>query len=105
MHILSLKTILKYAQNSLYCNLTKAYINRAFVCDHYSNYSAFNSNSLKNYCMKDNEIKFVCHSSNKTVNFYKLCNYVYDCDDGSDEKNCGNKKNNSLFFFIRNSKI
>ena len=33
--------------------------------------------------------EFRCHSSSTCVSERRRCDNVYDCDDGSDEKNCG----------------
>lgn len=47
-------------------------------------------------CLKVNgeicpkETDFRCHSDDKCIDSTLMCNQIFDCDDHSDEKNCGN---------------
>lgn len=77
-------------KNSIFCDATRTYINRAFVCDHQISYPD-SIKSLKIYCFEENLSKFKCKNNNKTISHSKVCNYINDCEDKSDEINCGNE--------------
>lgn len=83
----------KFPENSIFCNLSKTYINRVFLCEHYMNCSTSYNDDLNAYCFEQRATKFKCHYSTKMINFYQVCNYKNDCEDSSDEKFCGDTSN------------
>lgn len=73
----------------MFCDFQKTYINRAFVCEFNCNFSDFNIFNYKTYCLETNLSKFHCKSVDKAISFFQVCNYINDCEDGSDENICG----------------
>lgn len=41
------------------------------------------------YCFATKNTLFKCFSTNKSIEFFLVCNHIDDCEDQSDEKNCG----------------
>lgn len=56
-----------------------------FVCD-YKIDCKFSED--EEHCHSKENEKFFCHNSNKYINYKHVCNFINDCDDGSDELFC-----------------
>lgn len=89
----------KFNKNSLFCENSKTYINRAFVCHPKINCSTKNDENIKEYCSREHFQMFTCSESKEKIYFFQVCNHIHDCSDGSDELLCGKYKGeNSVAF-------
>lgn len=78
-----------FGKNCIYCSEKKTYRNRVFACDGHFNCSSYSKvDSFEEYCGKKQNSKFECLNSEKEIDFFKVCNHVYDCQDKSDERHC-----------------
>lgn len=82
-----------YPKNSFFCDITKTFTNRAFICKKLTNCTISDNPSLKTYCLEEKLSKFKCNNESKTIEFFRVCNHINDCEDKSDEKYCGIIKN------------
>lgn len=85
----NLEPVDNYNRNCYYCEKSKAYINRAFICDEKFSCLTKQSKNSNAYCSKKNKKFFVCSKSRRRIQFFLVCNYIDDCQDASDEQNCG----------------
>lgn len=88
-HLTNINNDDKFPDNSLFCDISKSYINTVFICDNEENCPINDNKNLQYFCSKDKETKFKCYNSSQTIHFFQICNYVNDCEDKSDELNCG----------------
>lgn len=73
-----------YSQKNI-ISCKSIFVNIAYICSSELKHICGNSE----LCSKEPFIKFQCQSNLQKVSLYKICNYIKDCDDNSDEKYCG----------------
>lgn len=88
----------------MFCSNSKVFINRAFVCNQdisclNSSSSSSSSHYTKTFCTLKKKSIFKCLNSKKIIEFFQVCNHFADCEDKSDEANCG--KVSFLFLLFR----
>ena len=76
-----------YNRNSFFCDISRTYVNRAFIC-HPNYLNCSTSKNVTVYCSFVKKFAFKC-DENQTIGFYQLCNHIPDCNDASDEDACG----------------
>lgn len=89
-----------FKNNCHFCEISKTYINRAFICDPKSQCNTFLNSNLEKFCLEEKKVMFSCDESEKKLHFFQVCNHIKDCEDGSDEENC-RELNVKIKYFLR----
>lgn len=92
-----LENFQRISKNCIFCDKSKIFVNRAFICNSNANCS-MDKNYLEKeiFCKHNFENQFQCDET-RLLDFHFVCNHINDCNDQTDEKFCSKNSINYLF--------